>query len=70
MLKMEEEIFCDLKQNKDRSLERAMLFCLSLSEEDEEFLKSHNYSHEKMKKRLLEVAEKFGIADIVKAIYI
>ena len=70
LLKMEEEILCDLKQNKDRSLERAMLFYLSLSEEDEEFLKNHDYSHEKMKERLLEIAEKFGIADIIKAIYI
>ncbi len=70
LLKMEEEILRDLKQNKNRALERAMLFYLSLSEENEEFLQNHNYSHEKLKERLLEVSEELGIADMIKGIYI
>lgn len=70
LLKMEEEILCDLKQKKHRSLERAVLFYLSLSEEDEEFLQDHNYSHEKLKEHLSEIAGELGIADIIKAIYI
>lgn len=70
LLKMEEEILRDLKQNKNRALERAMLFYLSLSEESEEFLQNHNYSHEKLKERLLEVSEELGIADMIKGIYI
>jgi len=47
-----------------------MLFYLSLSEENEEFLQNHNYSHEKLKERLLEVSEELGIADMIKGIYI
>ena len=70
LLKMEKEILRDLKQNKNRALERAMLFYLSLSEENEEFLQNHNYSHEKLKERLLEVSEELGIADMIKGIYI
>ena len=70
ILKMEEELLRDLKQNKSRALERAVLFYLRLCEENEEFLQSHDYSHDMIKERLSEIAERLGIAGIIKAIYI
>ena len=70
ILKMEEELLRDLKQNKSRALERAVLFYLRLCEENEEFLQSHDYSHDMIKERLSEIAERLGIAGIIKTIYI
>lgn len=70
ILEMEKDILHDLRQNKNRSLERAVLFYLCLSEESEEVLQNHNYSHDKIKERLSEVAEKLGIVDIINMLYI
>lgn len=45
-----------------------MLFYLS--EENEDVLQKYHYSHDRIKERLAEIAEKAGIADMIKLLYL
>lgn len=67
--KMEEEILTLVDANKEGALEKALVFYGYLNELTEDALLSQNYSHEKIKKGLKMVAERYGILNVIDLIY-
>lgn len=67
--KMEEEILTLVDANKEGALEKALVFYGYLNELPEDTLLSKNYSHEKMKKGLKAIAERYGILNVIDLIY-
>lgn len=67
--KMEEEILTLVDANKEGALEKALVFYGYLNELPEDALLSQNYSHEKIKKGLKIIAERYGILNVIDLIY-
>lgn len=67
--KMEEEILTLVDANKEGALEKALVFYRYLNELTEDTLLSQNYSHEKIKKGLKMIAERYGILNVIDLIY-
>lgn len=67
--KMEEEILTLVDANKEGALEKALAFYGYLNELPEDALLSQNYSHEKIKKGLKIIAERYGILNVIDLIY-
>ena len=67
--KMEEEILTLVDANKEGALEKALVFYGYLNELPEDELLSGNYSHEKIKKGLKIIAERYGILNVIDLIY-
>ena len=67
--KMEEEILTLVDADKEGALEKALVFYGYLNELPEDTLLSKDYSHEKMKKGLKMIAERYGILNIIDLIY-
>ena len=61
--KMEEEILTLVDANKEGALEKALVFYGYLNELTEDALLSKNYSHEKVKRGLKMIAERYGFAN-------
>ena len=67
--KMEEEILTLVDANKEGALEKALVFYGYLNELTEDALLSKNYSHEKVKRGLKMIAERYGILNVIDLIY-
>lgn len=67
--KMEEKILTLVDANKEGALEKALVFYRYLNELPEDALLSQNYSHEKIKKGLKIIAERYGILNVIDLIY-
>lgn len=67
--KLEEEILTLVDANKEGALEKALVFYRYLNELTEDTLLSQNYSHEKIKKGLKMIAERYGILNVIDLIY-
>ena len=67
--KMEEKILTLVDANKEGALEKALVFYRYLNELTEDTLLSQNYSHEKIKKGLKMIAERYGILNVIDLIY-
>ena len=67
--KMEEEILTLVDADKEGALEKALVFYGYLNELTEDALLSKNYSHEKIKKGLKIIAERYGILNVIDLIY-
>ena len=67
--KMEDEILTLVDANKEGALEKALVFYGYLNELPEDVLLSKNYSHEKIKKGLKMIAERYGILNVIDLIY-
>ena len=57
------------KADKEGALEKALVFYGYLNELTEDALLSKNYSHEKIKKGLKIIAERYGILNVIDLIY-
>lgn len=67
--KLEEEILTLVDADKEGALEKALVFYGYLNELTEDALLSKNYSHEKIKKGLKIIAERYGILNVIDLIY-
>ena len=67
--KVEEEILTLVDADKEGALEKALVFYGYLNELTEDALLSKNYSHEKIKKGLKIIAERYGILNVIDLIY-
>ena len=67
--KLEEEILTLVDANKEGALEKALVFYGYLNELTEDALLSKNYSHEKVKRGLKMIAERYGILNVIDLIY-
>lgn len=67
--KQEEEILTHVDAGKEGALEKALVFYGYLNELTEDELLSKNYSHEKIKKGLKMIAERYGILNVIDLIY-
>ena len=64
-----EEILTLVDADKEGALEKALVFYGYLNELTEDALLSKNYSHEKIKKGLKIIAERYGILNVIDLIY-
>lgn len=67
--KQEEEILSLVEDDKEGALEKALAFYGYLNELTEDALLSKNYSHEKVKRGLKMIAERYGILNVIDLIY-
>ena len=67
--KVEEEILTLVDADKEGALEIALVFYGYLNELTEDALLSKNYSHEKIKKGLKIITERYGILNVIDLIY-
>ena len=67
--KQEEEILSLVEADKEGALEKALAFYGYLNELTEDELLSKNYSHEKVKRGLKMIAERYGILNVIDLIY-
>lgn len=66
---LEEEIWKQMKEGKERALEKALLFYSYLNEQDEEYLASAEFSREKIKAGLMQIASRYGVDSVVGLLY-
>ena len=66
---LEKEMLELVINNKERALEKALLFYAYLNEQSDEFLLLNDFSREKIKAGLKFIASQYGISDIVSMIY-
>ena len=67
--KQEEEILTLVDAGKEGALEKALVFYGYLNELTEDELLSKKYSHEKVKRGLKMIAERYGILNVIDLIY-
>ena len=67
--KQEEEILSLVETDKEGALEKALVFYGYLNELTEDELLSKNYNHEKVKRGLKMIAERYGILNVIDLIY-
>lgn len=67
---LEKEIQDQVINNKERALEKALLFYTYLNEQNDEFLLSINFNHEKIASGLEFIALQYGISNIINAMYL
>ena len=66
---LEKEMLELVINNKERALEKVLLFYAYLNEQSDEFLLLNDFSREKIKSGLKFIASQYGISDIVSMIY-
>ena len=66
---LEKEMLELVINNKERALEKVLLFYAYLNEQSDEFLLLNDFSREKIKYGLKFIASQYGISDIVSMIY-
>lgn len=66
---LEEEIWKRIEEEKERALEKALLFYSYLNEQNEEYLASQDFNREDIKTGLMQIASKYGVDSVVGLMY-